>query len=438
MLRRLYVQVLIAVAVGVLVGWLRPEWGLAMKPLGDGFIKIIKMLIAPIVFTTVAVGIAGMGDLKRLGRVGIKTMVWFEITTLVALALGLLVTRVINPGAGMHVSLDTLDTSALDKTLAVKREAMTWVEQILHMIPDSFVGAFVGGEVLQVLVLATLTGIALAAMGQRGHKLVAGLDNVSHGLFALVAVVMHLAPIGAFGAMAYTIGRHGLVTLGSLAQVMLAFYVTSLLFVFGFLGLTLWLVGRISIVALVRYLREELLIVLGTSSSESALPSLMQKLEKVGIAPAIVRLVVPTGYTFNLDGTVIYMTMAALFTAQALDVPLTLGEQLGLLGILIITSKGAAAVTGSGFVTLAATLQSFGNIPVGGLSLLIGIDRFMSEARALTNFMGNAGATFVIARWENALSAETAREALRRRPVRDAVDEPRLVVGDEQRAVGED
>lgn len=409
----LYIQVLVGVALGILLGVVKPAWGQALEPLGAGFVKLIKMLIAPIVFTTVAVGIAGMGDLKKVGRVGAKALVWFEFMTTVALALGLLVVNLVGPGRGIHAKVEALDTTRLDKTLSAPRP-QGLVQHLQALVPDSFVGAFTGGDVLQVLVLAVLTGIAVASLGERGKPIVRGLEHVSTMFFALVSVVMRLAPIGAFGAMAFTIGKFGFETLGNLLLLIASFYATSLLFVFGVLGLALRGVG-LSIFKLVRHLKDELVLVLGTSSSESALPDLMTKLEAMGCGGPVVRLVVPTGYSFNLDGTCIYLTMASVFVSQALDVPLSLGEQLALLGVLLLTSKGAASVTGSGFVTLAATLQSVGTVPVAGLSLLLGIDRFMSEARALTNLVGNAVATLVVSRWEGALDLERARQSLERK-----------------------
>jgi aerobic C4-dicarboxylate transport protein len=407
----LYAQVLIAIALGVLLGWLRPSWGMAMRPLGDAFVKLIKMLIAPIVFTTVSVGIAGMTDLKKAGRVGGKAILYFEVMTTVALLLGLAIAHTVHPGVGVHASLDRMDTTVLDRELAVARPHGL-VQHLLAMIPESAVGALTSGDVLQVLVLAVLTGVALAGMGKRAAPLVKGLEHIAAGVFAIVGIVMRAAPVGAFGAMAFTIGKYGLGTLGSLAKLMAAFYATALIFVFVVLGAVLRALG-LSIVQLVRYLREELVIVLGTSSSESVLPRLMGKLEALGCGPQVVRLVVPTGYSFNLDGTSIYLTMAALFVAQALDVPLTVESEVLLLLVLLLTSKGAAGVTGSGFVTLAATLASTGTVPVAGLTLLLGVDRFMSEARALTNMMGNAVATIVVARWEKELDLERARATLR-------------------------
>ena len=409
----LYMQVLVAIVLGAVLGKVAPEWGTAMKPLGDGFVKLIKMLIAPIVFSTVVVGIAGMGDLKKVGRVGAKAIAYFEVMTTIALVVGGTMMHFVRPGSGLHVDPEKLDTKALNQTLAVEHPHGL-VAHLLAMIPESFVGAFTSSDVLQVLVLAVLTGIAVAAMGAPGKPVLRGFEHVTGVLFGVVALVMRLAPLGAFGAMAFTIGKFGLATLGNLAKLMATFYATALFFVLVVLGTVMRSLG-LSIFGLLRYLREELVIVLGTSSSESALPRLMTKLEGLGCKPEIVRLVVPTGYSFNLDGTCIYLTLAALFVAQALDIPLSLGQELALLGVLLLTSKGAAGVTGSGFVTLAATLSSTGTVPVAGLVLLLGIDRFMSEARALTNFVGNAVATLVVSRWEGELDTAQARAALAKR-----------------------
>jgi aerobic C4-dicarboxylate transport protein len=417
--RRLYFQVLIAIAAGIALGWLKPEWGQEMKPLGEGFVKLIKMIIAPIIFVTVAHGISGMGDLRKVGRVGLKALLWFEGMTTLALVIGLAVVTVVQPGAGIHAKVETLDTSQLDKTLSTPHPKGI-VEFILGAIPDSFVGAFTGGEILQVLLLAVITGIAIAGLKQRARPLLEALDVIASGLFAIVGVIMRLAPLGAFGAMAATVGKYGVGALGNLAMLMGAFYATALLFVFGVLGLVMRALG-LNIFRLVKYLRDELLLVLGTSSSESALPTLMTKLEGMGCKPEIVRLVVPTGYSFNLDGTCIYLTMAAIFVAQALDVPLTLGQQLWLLFVLLLTSKGAAAVTGGGFITLAATLGSVGTVPVQGISMLLGVDRFMSEARALTNLMGNAVATIVVSKWESSLDVAQAKAALGIETPKDAI-----------------
>ncbi len=409
----LYVQVLAAIAIGVIVGRFFPHTGAAMKPLGDGFVKLIKMLIGPIVFTTVAVGIAGMGDLKKTGRVGGKAVLWFELMSTVALIVGMAMVHLVGPGRGLHVDVHQIDTKDLDKTLSLPHPHGI-VEHLQALVPDTFLGAFTSGDVLQVLVLAVLTGISLGALGKRAKPLVTLLEQTSTVFFAIVGMVMRLAPIGAFGAMAFTIGKFGLGTLGNLAELMATFYATALLFVIVVLGLVLRYLG-LSIFKLLRYLREELVLVLGTSSSETALPRLMAKLEKLGCKPEIVRLVVPTGYSFNLDGTCIYLTMASIFVAQALDVKLSLGDEIFLLGVLLLTSKGAAGVTGSGFITLGATLAATGTIPVAGLALLLGIDRFMSEARALTNMVGNAVATLVVSKWEGELDLEKARAVLDRR-----------------------
>lgn len=405
----LYLQVLAAIALGVVFGVARPELAVMVKPLGDGFVKLIKMLIAPIVFSTIVVGIANMGDLRKVGRVGLRALLYFEVMSTLALVIGMLVVHAVRPGAGLHVDPKSLDGGAITALTAGKTKG--FVDHLMDVIPDSFVGAFVHGEILQVLFLAVLVGVAVAAMGERRAPLVQLVDDVGHLFFRIVGLVMRVAPLGAFGAMAYTVGKYGIGTLGNLAKLMICFYTTALLFVFVVLGLVCKLVGA-NIFRLVRYLREELLIVLGTSSSESALPTLMEKLERLGCAPAVVRLVVPTGYSFNLDGTSIYLTMAALFVAQALDIQLTLGHEVTLLVVLLLTSKGAAAVTGGGFVTLAATLSSTGTIPVAGLTMLLGIDRFMSEARALVNLLGNAVATLVVARWERSLDVDKMHACL--------------------------
>ncbi|CAN5733090.1 dicarboxylate/amino acid:cation symporter [soil metagenome] len=410
----LYVQVLIAIALGVVVGRFFPHAGVMLKPLGDAFVKLIKMLIGPIVFTTVAVGIAGMGDLKKTGRVGGKAVLWFEMMSTVALILGMTMVHLVGPGRGLHIDVHSIDTTELDAQLAPKGGVTPphgVVGHLMALIPETFAGAFTGGDILQVLFLAVLTGSAIGAIGPRGKPLVTLLEQTSSVFFAIVGMIMRVAPIGAFGAMAFTIGKFGLGTLGNLAKLMGTFYGTALLFVLVVLGIVLRVLG-LSIFKLLRYLREELVLVLGTSSSETALPKLMAKLEKLGCKPEIVRLVVPTGYSFNLDGTCIYLTMAALFVAQALDVKLTLVDELTLFAILLLTSKGAAGVTGSGFITLAATLSATHVIPVEGLALLVGIDRFMSEARALTNMVGNAVATLVVSKWEGELDLATARSVL--------------------------
>lgn len=408
--RRLYVAVLVAVVLGAALGVVAPARAEALKPLGDLFVRALKMLIAPIVFATVATGIASAGDVRKVGRVGLKALVYFEVMTTIALGIGLLVVHVLRPGDGIHAVASTLDTAAI-AAQTKGRESRTLLQHLGDVIPESALGAFVTGDILQVLFLAVLTGLALVRLERHGLHVTRALERIATVCFELVGMLMRLAPLGAFGAMAYTVGHFGLGTLGHLGRLMVGFYATSLLFVFVVLGAAARYAG-VSIVALVRYLREELLLVLGTSSSESALPQLMTKLERLGCEPSIVRLVVPTGYSFNLDGTSIYLTMASVFVAQALDIPLSLGDELGLLAVLLLTSKGAAAVSGGGFVTLAATLQTTRVIPVSGLSLLLGIDRFMSEARALTNLVGNSVAALVVARWEGALDLDRAAAVL--------------------------
>jgi aerobic C4-dicarboxylate transport protein len=410
----LYGQVLVAIAAGVLLGHFAPEWGARMKPLGDGFIKLIKMLIAPLIFSTIVAGMAGMGDLKKVGRVGAKALLYFEAVTTLALLIGLAVVKTIRPGAGLNIDPSQLDSSAVEGYTSAAKTQST-VEFLLHIIPTNVVDAFARGEMLQVLLFAVLFGAAASAVGAEARPLVEVIDRVAKVLFRVVMIVMKLAPLGAFGAMAYTVGKHGLGALAGLGKLMGAFYLTSLLFVLGVLGLIVRSLG-LRITHLLRYLSDELLIVLGTSSSEAALPRLIEKMEGLGCSRAVVGLVVPTGYSFNLDGTSIYLTMAALFVAQATNTPLTFGQELGILLVLLLTSKGAAAVTGGGFITLAATLSSTGSIPVAGLALLLGIDRFMSEARALTNLVGNAVATLVVARWERELDMDRARLVLAGQP----------------------
>jgi aerobic C4-dicarboxylate transport protein len=406
----LYAQVLVAVALGALLGFLNPRLGEAMKPLGDGFIKLVKMLIAPIVFATVVTGIAKMGDLKRVGRIGLKGLVYFEVLTTFALALGLLVGKLVRPGAGMNVNAATLDTKAL-ASYTTSGHALTTVDFLLNIIPKDVADAFARGDILQVLLFSILFGVALAGFKEKGSVVLHFVEELSHVLFRVVAIVMRVAPLGAFGAMAFTVGKYGIGSLLSLGQLMATFYLTSLLFVLLVLGLVMRWVG-LGIFKFLRYLREEILIVLGTSSSESALPLLMRKLERLGCPESVVGLLVPMGYSFNLDGTSIYLTLATLFIAQATNTHVTLAQELEILAVLLLTSKGAAAVTGGGFITLAATLSAVGNIPVAGLALLLGIDRFMSEARAITNLIGNGVATVVVSRWEGELDVERARRVL--------------------------
>jgi aerobic C4-dicarboxylate transport protein len=410
LLHSLYLQVLVAIALGALLGFLNPSLGAAMKPLGDGFIKLVKMLIAPVIFATVVTGIAKMGDLKRVGRIGLKGLVYFEVLTTFALAIGLLVGELVRPGAGMNADPATLDTSAIANYTS-SGKALNTTEFLLNIIPKDVADAFARGDILQVLLFSVLFGVALAAIGKQGSTVLRFVEELSHVLFKIVSIVMRLAPVGAFGAMAFTVGKYGIGSLVNLGKLMATFYATSLLFVLIVLGLVLRWAG-FGILRFLRYIREEILIVLGTSSSESALPLLMRKLERLGCPESVVGLLVPMGYSFNLDGTSIYLTLATLFVAQATNTQITLVQELEILAVLLLTSKGAAAVTGSGFITLAATLSAVGHIPVAGLALLLGVDRFMSEARAITNLIGNGVATVVVSRWERELDVDRARRVL--------------------------
>lgn len=408
----LFFQVLVAIAVGILLGHYYPEIGVAMKPLGDGFIKLIKMIIAPIIFCTVVTGIAGMGNMKQVGRVGAKALLYFEVVTTLALIIGLVAVNVAAPGAGMNIDPSTLDTDSIKSYTQGGGAQMTGtVDFLMHIIPSTVVGAFSSGDILQVLFFAILFAWALGRMGPSSKPLLDVIDTVSHAFFGIVGIIMYLAPIGAFGAMAFTIGKYGVESLQSLGELLLVFYGTCVLFVLGVLGTIMRACG-LSIIQFLKYIGEELFIVLGTSSSESVLPRMMDKMTHLGCSKPVVGMVIPTGYSFNLDGTSIYLTMAAVFIAQATNTPLTLGEELTLLGVLLLTSKGAAGVTGSGFVVLAATLASMGKVPVEGLALILGIDRFMSQARALTNLIGNGVATIVVAKWEKAFDDATAKEIL--------------------------
>jgi len=408
--QHLYVQVLTAIAIGVVLGNFLPETGVAMKPFGEGFIKLIKMIITPVIFCTVVTGIAGMEDMKKVGRVGAKALLYFEVITSLALAIGLIVVNVIRPGDGFNADVTKLDTKAL-AAFTTQAKSHSTVDFLLNIIPSSVVDAFAKGDILQVLVFAILFGFALSSLGERGKPVYRLIDQISQALFGIVNIIMKFAPLGAFGAMAFTIGKFGVGSLSKLGLLMASFYLTCILFVLLVLGPIARLCG-FNVFKFIRYIREELLIVLGTSSSESALPRLMVKLENLGCKKSVVGLVVPTGYSFNLDGTSIYLTMAALFVAQATNTPLTLTQTITILAVLLLTSKGAAGVTGSGFVTLAATFAAIPTIPVAGLALILGIDRFMSEARALTNFVGNGMATIVISRWENELDVKRMQHVL--------------------------
>ncbi|MFZ5528526.1 MAG: dicarboxylate/amino acid:cation symporter [Pseudomonadota bacterium] len=408
--KSLYVQVLTAIAIGVLLGHFAPQTGEAMKPLGDGFIRLIKMLIAPIIFCTVVVGIAGMDDMKKVGKTGGLALLYFEIVSTLALIIGLIVVNVIKPGEGMHIDPHSLDTKSIAAYVGPHKMATT-TEFLMNIIPTSVVDAFAKGDILQVLLFSILFGFALQRFGGRQSIVFTFIDKFSHVLFAIVGIVMKVAPIGAFGAMAFTIGKYGVETLQQLAQLMATFYLTCLIFVLGVLGVIARAHG-FTVTRFIRYIKDELLIVLGTSSSESVLPRMMAKLEHAGAHKSVVGLVIPTGYSFNLDGTSIYLTMAAVFIAQATDTPMTIMQQLTLLAVLLVTSKGAAGVTGSGFIVLAATLSAVGGVPVAGLALILGIDRFMSEARALTNLVGNGVATLVVAKWCKQLDTERLNEVL--------------------------
>ena len=408
--RSLYFQVLVAIVIGVLLGHFYPQTGAAMKPLGDGFIKLIKMIIAPIIFCTVVVGIAGMEDMKKVGKTGGLALLYFEVVSSVALIVGLVIVNVIQPGAGMHVDPNALDTKGIAAYTEPGKMQGT-VDFLLNVIPTSVVDAFAKGDILQVLLFSVMFGFALHKFGGRGTLVFDFIEKFSFVLFRVVGFIMKLAPIGAFGAMAFTIGKHGISSLAQLGMLMFAFYATCLIFIFGVLGAIARYHG-FSIWRFVKYIREELFIVLGTSSSESALPRLMMKMEHLGVEKSVVGLVIPTGYSFNLDGTSIYLTMAAVFIAQATDTPMTLLQQISLLVVLLLTSKGAAGVTGSGFIVLAATLSAVGHVPVAGLALILGIDRFMSEARALTNIIGNGVATIVVGKWCKGVNDAQLQEAL--------------------------
>lgn len=419
--RRLYLWVLLAIAIGGTIGHFLPATGVALKPLGDAFISLIKMLIGPIIFLTVVIGIAGVADVRKVGRVGVKAILYFEVVSSFALVIGLVVVNLLKPGAGFHVDPATLDAAAVQKYTTAAHDQST-VGFLLHIIPKTFLDAFTaGGDLLQVLLVALLFGFGLSAVGEAGRPVMVLLDSVSRVFFRMMNTIMRLAPIGAGAAMAFTIGKYGLDSLGPLVRLMGSFYLTCALFIVLVLGSIARLTG-FSIFRFLRYIREELLLVLGTSSSESALVPLMQKLERLGCGRPVVGLVVPSGYSFNLDGTNIYLTMAAIFIAQAVDVDLSLTQELTLLAVAMLTSKGASGVTGAGFITLAATLAVVPSVPVAGLALILGIDRFMSEARALTNLVGNGVATIVVAGWEQELDRNQLARELARGP--DAALEP--------------
>ena len=406
----LYIQVLIAIALGVAIGHFYPGLGKELKPLGDGFISLIKMMIAPVIFCTVVHGIASMSDLKKVGRVGIKTLFYFEAVSTLALAIGLLVGEVVQPGSGFNIDPATLDPKAV-ATYVTKAKEESFIGHLLAIIPDSYFGALARGDLLQVLLISILSGFAIALMGERGQPITAAIDMAALVFFGIIRIIVQAAPIGAFGAMAFTIGAYGLGSLVNLFALVATFYLTSILFVLVVLGTIARLAG-FSILRFIAYIKDELLIVLGTSSSETVLPHLMQKMEHLGASKSVVGLVVPTGYSFNLDGTNIYMTLATLFLAQATNTQLTFTQELEILAIAMITSKGASGVTGAGFVTLAATLSVIPGIPVESIAIILGIDKFMSECRALTNLIGNGVATIVISRWEGELDAQALHDTM--------------------------
>lgn len=408
--KSLYFQVIVAIAIGILLGHFYPQTGVALKPLGDGFIKLIKMVIAPIIFCTVVSGIGGMQNMKSVGKTGGYALLYFEIVSTIALLIGLVVVNVVQPGAGMHIDVSTLDTSKIAGFISAGKD-QSIIAFILNVIPNTIVGAFANGDILQVLMFSVIFGFALHRLGAYGKPVLDFIDRFAHVMFNIINMIMKLAPVGAFGAMAFTIGAYGVGSLVQLGQLMICFYITCILFVVVVLGAICRAHG-FSVLKLIRYIREELLIVLGTSSSESALPRMLIKMERLGAKKSVVGLVIPTGYSFNLDGTSIYLTMAAVFIAQATDTPMDLTAQITLLLVLLLSSKGAAGVTGSGFIVLAATLSAVGTLPVAGLALILGIDRFMSEARALTNLVGNAVATLVVAKWVKELDEDTLQVEL--------------------------
>jgi aerobic C4-dicarboxylate transport protein len=406
--KSLYLWVILAIITGILLGKFYPAFAIQLKPLGDGFIRLVKMMIGPVIFCTIVTGLAGMQNLKKVGSVGIKALLYFEVLTTVALILGLLAINILKPGTGMNVDVAKLDTTGLN-TLTTETKPSTAADFILNIIPNNIVDAFAQGNLLQILLFSILFGVVASRLGSKVQAVTIFIKGFSDILFGIIHIIMKVAPLGALGAMAFTIGKYGLGTLGSLAKLMGTFYLTCLVFIIVILGGILYLL-RFNIFKLLIYLKEELLIVLGTSSSESALPGLIEKMENAGCSKPVVGLVIPTGYSFNLDGTSIYLTMAAIFIAQATNTPITLSQQLTLLAVLIVTSKGAAGVTGSGFITLAATLPVLGHLPVAGLAIILGIDRFMSEARALTNIIGNSVATVVISKWEKELDEDRAKQ----------------------------
>jgi len=408
---QLYVQVLIGIVVGAAIGHFEPQFGAKLQPFADGFIRLIKMLLAPIIFGTVVVGIAKMGSIKEVGRIGVKALVYFEILSTIALVIGLVVVNVVKPGVGMNINVDTLDGSAIAKYSQAATEQGGTIDFFMNIIPQTFIGAFSNGVMLQVILLSVLMGVALVQMGETSKPLINTIDLFLQGLFKIVAMVMRLAPIGAGAGMAFTIGKYGIGTLLSLGQLLIALYVTTLVFIVIVLGtVARW--SGMPLLQFLRYFKDEILITLGTCSTEAVLPRMMVKLEKLGCKKSVVGMVLPTGYTFNADGTCIYLTMAAIFIAQATNTPLTFMDQMILLGVFLLTSKGSAGVAGAGFITLAATLTTIHSIPLVGLVLLLGIDRFLNEARAVTNLIGNGIGTIAIAKWDNSFDVEACEREI--------------------------
>ncbi|KPY99817.1 C4-dicarboxylate transporter DctA [Pseudomonas syringae] len=408
---QLYVQVLIGIVLGAAIGYFEPDVGAKLQPFADGFIKLIKMLLAPIIFGTVVVGIAKMGSIKEVGRIGVKALVYFEILSTIALVIGLIVVNIVKPGAGMNINAGTLDGSAVSKYSQAASEQGGTIEFFLNIIPTTFLGAFSNGVMLQVILLSVLMGVALVQMGETSKPLINTIDLFLQGLFRIVAMVMRLAPLGAGAGMAFTIGKYGIGTLLSLGQLLVALYITTLIFIVVVLGsVARW--SGMPLLQFIRYFKDEILITLGTCSTEAVLPRMMVKLEKLGCKKSVVGMVLPTGYTFNADGTCIYLTMAAIFIAQATNTPLTFVDQMILLGVFLLTSKGSAGVAGAGFVTLTATLTTIHSIPLVGLVLLLGIDRFLNEARAVTNLIGNGIGTLAIAKWDNSFDAEACESEI--------------------------
>jgi aerobic C4-dicarboxylate transport protein len=408
---QLYVQVLIGIVIGAAIGHFEPQFGAKLQPFADGFIKLIKMLLAPIIFGTVVVGIAKMGSIKEVGRIGVKALLYFEILSTIALVIGLIVVNVVKPGAGMNINATTLDASAIAKYSQAASEQGGTIDFFLNIIPSTFIGAFSNGVMLQVILISVLMGIALVQMGETSKPLINTIDLFLQGLFKIVAMVMRLAPIGAGAGMAFTIGKYGIGTLLSLGQLLVALYITTLIFIVAVLGtVARW--SGMPLMQFLRYFKDEILITLGTCSTEAVLPRMMVKLEKLGCKKSVVGMVLPTGYAFNADGTCIYLTMAAIFIAQATNTPLTFMDQMILLGVFLLTSKGSAGVAGAGFITLAATLTTIHSIPLVGLVLLLGIDRFLNEARAVTNLIGNGIGTIAIAKWDNSFDVEACEHEI--------------------------